>query len=633
MIAFFEVIKTSAPHIYHSALPLSPRTSIVRKLYKPYARPLARVVRGLPISWESAVAVACHSDPVNNAAWSPCSRYIAVFQPLNAEIEILDSVTLERLHTFKSAQKDTQWLSFSPDSHSLTQFGHDHHGLTTWDLQTGGRISTIPSVPHIPLSRCFSSTYSMDGKMVAVAHFVDATTAISTYNLLSGTHAYSHRVSEGRIVASTWTHEESLRFVTVKPGSITIWEAGFTSIHTLAEVESLPAPDDIGYSEEFLFLPTLFRLAFILQEEVLVWDARDSKLLLKFVGGNQPKGISFSSDGCFFACGTTGQEIHLWKDSPAGYTLHQKLISSLDRGRASFYILNDDTIPLLSPNGESIITSKYSETHKWRIIDPTTPPSNVPTRPARRTDFLLEFSPDKSLAAAARLGDNVATIVDLQSGDPRLVIYTGMKICGLRAAGNTAVVVGNRKIVTWNLPAGDHISDVRADVNDSVRTITFNHPAPSPTRPTSAAISPDFNYFAITRSDHEGLDIYDLSTGEHLTDITALGGIPWFTPDGREIWPVRNFTVEGWEIVEDGESNFIGLEPLDSTYPSGGNSWVSSHGHRVTSDWWILNAKGERRIWLPHCWRKFERNKMWDGRFLGLVDGGLPEIVIIELNE
>jgi hypothetical protein len=50
--AFFEVISTSAPHIYHSAMPLSPRTSIVWKLYKPYANPLVRFVHGVPISWD-----------------------------------------------------------------------------------------------------------------------------------------------------------------------------------------------------------------------------------------------------------------------------------------------------------------------------------------------------------------------------------------------------------------------------------------------------------------------------------------------------------------------------------------------------------------------------------------------------
>jgi WD40 repeat protein len=180
-------------------------------------------------------------------------------------VKVLDAVTLERLHTF-TAPRDmgTRWLSFSPDSRSLTLFLGGDYGIITWDLQTGGRIGAILSAANAPPAEYFSSAYSVDGKVVAVAYRENHTvTVISTYNLVSGTHIYSHRVLEGRIVASIWTHGEYLRFATVKPGSITIWEVGFTSIHTLAEVESLPAPDDIG-SEECLFLPTRSRLAFIL---------------------------------------------------------------------------------------------------------------------------------------------------------------------------------------------------------------------------------------------------------------------------------------------------------------------------------------------------------------------------------
>ncbi|KAF9645837.1 hypothetical protein BDM02DRAFT_3100793, partial [Thelephora ganbajun] len=51
-----EIISTSCPHIYHSALPLCPRKSIVRSLYEPHARPLARIVHGLSDSWESKSA-------------------------------------------------------------------------------------------------------------------------------------------------------------------------------------------------------------------------------------------------------------------------------------------------------------------------------------------------------------------------------------------------------------------------------------------------------------------------------------------------------------------------------------------------------------------------------------------------
>ena len=56
--------------------------------------------------------------------------------------------------------------------------------------------------------------------------------------------------------------------------------------------------------------------------------------------------MSFSPDGRFFACGTIASEIHLWKDSPTGYKLHQKVKTAG----------HEVCRTLLSPNGESIAT-------------------------------------------------------------------------------------------------------------------------------------------------------------------------------------------------------------------------------------------------------------------------------------
>ncbi|KAF9784631.1 hypothetical protein BJ322DRAFT_1195634, partial [Thelephora terrestris] len=50
---FFEVIRQSAPHIYHSALPLAPASSIIRKLYGQQISSVARVVTGISTSWDS----------------------------------------------------------------------------------------------------------------------------------------------------------------------------------------------------------------------------------------------------------------------------------------------------------------------------------------------------------------------------------------------------------------------------------------------------------------------------------------------------------------------------------------------------------------------------------------------------
>ena len=107
----------------------------------------------------------------------------------------------------------------------------------------------------------------------------------------------------------------------------------------------------------------------------------------------------------------------------------------------------------------------------------------------------------------------------------------------------------------------------------------------------------------------------------------------WFTPDGREIWgsPYSHPAVHRWEVVEDGESDTIKLQPLTAAaYPPGVIPWQSSLGYEVTHDGWILSPTQKRLLWLPHHWRSSKWYMTWGGRFLGLFHRGLPEVVILE---
>jgi len=597
---------------------------MVYKLYKQYVHPLARVVCGLPISWGPTFATLRQGDSVRMVAWSSCSRFIAVGP--SKRTEVLDAATLELLHNFTHPEfpSETGWLSFSPDNRSLTRINGEYYECITWDLKTGGRISAIPSLLTASSLWGISSIYSMDGNAVAVAGYCDSgdsdpTTipTISTYDLISGTRIDSHRFPKEHNVVQIWTHGEFLRFATVKPGSIIIWEVGSTSEHTLAEIEVLPTPDDVD-SEELLFLPTLSRLAFILEGAVLIWDARDSKFLLNFVGGGQLGGLSFSSDGRFFACGITSREVHLWKESPTGYVLHQKLANW--------------STPFLSPDGESIVESRFGDIQLQRTTNPINPPSSAPPQPAEQTEFVLAFSPDKSFIATGRLGGNIATIIDLKSGDPRLIVDTGMKICGLGLTGSTFVAVGEGQIITWNLPAGDRFLNARANIRDSVRTIAFNHPPPPPEWLHSASISPDFNYLVITNGNARGLEIYDMSTGKHVVGNTTEHVYrPWFTRDRRQV----RYPSGGLKIIRSRGSDIIGLQPIEDGNHTGTEYlWKSYHGYKLVKDCWILDSSKKRVMWLPRSMAAFGQGSWtWDEQFLALFDAELPEPVIIELYE
>ena len=76
---FFEVISVSTTHIYHSALELSPTSSIIRKLY--YHRritPLPRVVIGTPESWTQTISVYSKENYKGPCIWSPCGRFVEI---------------------------------------------------------------------------------------------------------------------------------------------------------------------------------------------------------------------------------------------------------------------------------------------------------------------------------------------------------------------------------------------------------------------------------------------------------------------------------------------------------------------------------------------------------------------------
>ena len=634
ILAFFEIINISAPHIFHSALPLSPRTSITHKMYKTHASPLVRVVQGMPDSWEQVVATANFHNRLYDAVWSPCNRFIAV--ATCRSLELLDAVTLGRLFVFEVPYTALdQQLGFSPDSRFLTL--RKDKKFISWDLQTGGQLGIIHSYVDFPVAEYLLFKPSKDGKMVVVAYKsyhdgVHYDTLV--YDLLSGERVGSCRVPEGQMIYPIWTHDGYLRFATIDPRSIRIWQSPFSLEHLPVEVTSLPVPDGVIDAKNLLFLPSLSRLVFVLGDTIQVWDLKAPKLLLKSklipkLNTGPPQG-SFSSDGHFFAYTNTAGGVCVWKDSPTGYLLHQRL---------PFFIPHPSPGPRLSPNGESIIiplNNKILRLHT-RDQDPSFP--SVSTEDSGRRTFTLGFSADEKFVAFGQRKENTVTIIDLQSGEPRWITNVGVEIDCLGVAGSTVVLVGEEKIVSWNLPGGDSASN--ASINDSIRTTVLRHSSKfhSSGTPTYTSIPPDLSRIMVARVlpiFGSSLEVYDVSTGLRLARTTTRNGMrPRFTQDGREAWATYDPFREGWEqceIIEDSESGTIELECQSTRGPQSGVFRESSRGSVVTGGGWVLSPSQKRLLWLPHRWRSGEENRAWGGRFLGLLHGELSEVVVLEFS-
>jgi len=612
---FFEVISTSAPHIYHSALLLSPQTSIIWELYGLQAHPLARVVRGTPTSWDPSIAQTRFPSEIKAAVWSPCSRFIAITGESSGEIAILDAATLEQLYTMHPLEQFITWekLIFSPNGHVLTGYSWFSDCITSWDLQTGGLIGNISI-----RGQCNSMLYSGCGTMLGVLFGSDI---ITTYNIVSGIHIFSHSIPES-VVDTIWTHGECLQFATVESGSIIIWEVSFTSSHAPIEISSLPTPDNFSL-EKLVFLPTLFQLAFIFQGRVLVWDAQHQKTLLDSDNIKDPTQMSFSPNGCFFICVTGGSEFHLWKKSPDGYFPHQKFVSNTGNVK-----------PVISPDGEAIISFGGEMLQLWHTTSSTTSSPSISAQvPQNARGAIMEFSPNESLVAVAQWLGNTATVLSIRSGNPLVVIDTSTRICGMRITESTIIIVSDGKIVTWDLPAGDGILNVRRNIDDCLQTTILVHS--QTIENLFASISPDLNYIAFgsLRRTVEHLWLYDMYTGKQLAVAGSRGYLPGFTLGGHEVWCTDGRVIYWWAIVKEDGSNVTKLEHLEKNEkPPGGFSWESPHGFQVTDDGWILNSNGKQLLWLPHHWRSIEIERGWGGKSLVIWSHTSPEAVILEFE-
>ena len=612
---FFEMISTSAPHIYHSALLLSPPTSVVQNLYGPQAIPLARVVQGVPASWEPSIANKRFPSVINTATWSQCSKFIAIAIALSCEVVVLDAVTLGQLHTMHPKKQNITWnkLLFSPDGHLLTGYSYDDNCIASWDLQTGGPINDI----NIE-TKCNSMLYSGCGTMLGI---LSGQGTIITYNIFSGAQISSHSVPKS-VHGTIWTCGECIQFATMGSGSIDIWEVSFTLGHTPTQISSLHTPDNFSKAG-FVLLPALSQLAFIYQGRILVWDAQECKFLLNSMDVKSPINMTFSPDGNFFLCGTYGLELHLWKKSPDGYLPHQTLVSSTQY-----------PCPLVSPNGGSIISFGHSRLQLWHT---TLPPTSSPTTSTQTSQsaqgFLLEFSPDGSLIAVTQRLGNRATVLDVKSGNPQLVIDTGTEICGMRITESRIIVVGDGTIIAWELPASDNVLKAHWNIDNSVWATTFTHS--TSVEQLYASISPDLNHIAIGNIfalGRDKLSIFSMDTGGFLADAGSQGWIPGFSPDGHEVWcATTDGKVDQWKIVKNNGSNATELNCLvKDEEPLSGFPWHSSCGYEITDNGWILSPNGKWLLWLPHQWQPSKVGRNWSEKFLAV--GGLSEVVILELD-
>ena len=564
------------------------------------------------------------------------------------KLEILDSVTLQKLRSLDfPVGRQNESLAFSPDSHVLTS-SSSNWGVSlvvSWDLQTGGVAGVIRHASRSNDTLVDRSiVYSTNGKMIAVLrHGLYASTiTISIYDVVSYKHMHDVHLTSNAPPGGLWVCGESFRFATIDnaafkttgPMTITIWEVGFTPGATKTEVETLSIPESvklsgfgmIGSSHSMIY-PNSLSAPFLITNtpfgnDVLVWDARNSKILLRRQDANPFSEVAFSSDGRFFAGSFSGSGVYIWKHSPTGYVPLGKLTSSTPTRNSRL---------LFSPNGETVILFSGSVLNLWHTENFAGPlPDNFVYPPHQTNPFLFELLPDRSLAAVVRHGDSTVTVFDIGSGSPQLTIDAGVKVNGLGVTEDAVVVISGEEVITWKLPGRGFLPGVTMSATDSALTVGLLD-----SRQYGGAmrgsISLDLRFVVVGVS--TSWSIHSATTGECLSDIISPNIGMWLTSDGHHIGDmidekigrIRRITAEG-AVEKPATIIDLGEEQWGCPY--------KSSRYRIGGDGWLFGPNNNRLLVLPPLWRlkSCTKERKWNGQILALLHGVLPEPVVIDLE-
>jgi len=133
ILLFIEVMVQSAMHIYHSALPWTPASSVIRRLYETELTTEARLLIAVDMMWPACVwVISLSNGHAHTMAFSNNSEAFAICGSMG--MEIFNTMTLVRRVTFD--KEVVHCAAFSPDD-SLIVSGCDGGAVSLWDLQTG----------------------------------------------------------------------------------------------------------------------------------------------------------------------------------------------------------------------------------------------------------------------------------------------------------------------------------------------------------------------------------------------------------------------------------------------------------------------------------------------------------------
>jgi len=499
--------------------------------------------------------------------------------------------------------------------------------IFVWDVQTGVVLNNV---------ECWQSGELVFAQTQEIVTLLGKYGTFWTYDWPEGTCIHKGRLtpSSDFLLGAYQVQEESIQLSTSstidRKHVVNTWELHLTPDSPPSLIQSFSMPHHDG---EFYFSPVSLHASFVTKTQVVILDVHDSSFLLQANAAHipyVPLGC-FSSDGCFFACGTEEPGILVWKNESTNYIPWSNIRTRLPFKGISF-----------SPTTSSILTWGIEGIQLLKLGNQPFTPSPDKVK-HHHSNHLVAYSADRTYITTAHHEDNVVTVLTPSLDTPPIDI--GMEIMDIKIVNNIVFVANKHMLTQWDLETGERMHSIHG-----VGKVAIDKPMVISPHTKHLALSDDLSWVAFDTGEM-AVFLYDTRATEIVAEYQLVGEVVdiKFSPNQDELWllthtmneyehpfslnvnPQILYSLVELEIAVGGGFGNATVKSLEDEW-----SWVNafSHGYYIgKSRQWVVDSRGRKLLWLPPNWRvKHWEDVRWNGNFLALVNSHHQGPIIIQFN-